>query len=132
MVDIEVTSVQVNFFCADIERSARFFEALGLRRAFVTPKTGVPSKIEVEAAGVRIGFDAVPVANDIAGLGVEPPVTRSAEVALWVADVDAAYARALEAGGQPLRPPMDSPDGRLRYGWVLDPEGHQVRFLQQR
>lgn len=126
-----ISGVQVNLFCVDVEQCARFFEALGMVRAFVAPPRGEPSKIEVEAAGVRIGFDAIPVANTIAELGVEASDGRSTEVALWVDDVDDLYDRALAAGGQRLRPPMDSPDGRLRYAWVLDPEGHQVRLLRR-
>lgn len=128
----EVTGVQVNLFCADVERCALFFEALGLRRAFRYPPTGTPAKVEVEGAGVRVGFDDVDVANDIADLGVVPPQARSAEVALWVTDVDALHARAVAAGGRSLRAPMDGPDGRLRYAWVLDPEGHQVKLLRHR
>ncbi|MEL7974503.1 VOC family protein [Isoptericola sp. F-RaC21] len=128
----EVTGVQVNLFCSDVERCASFFEALGLRRAFRYPPTGTPVKIEVEGAGVRVGFDAVDVANEIADLGVAPPGGRSAEVALWVTDVDGAHDRAVAAGGRSLRAPMDGPDGRLRYAWVLDPEGHQVKVLRKR
>ncbi|GAB6938942.1 VOC family protein [Isoptericola variabilis] len=128
----EITGVQVNLFCSDVERCALFFEALGLRRAFRFPPTGTPSKLEVEGAGVRVGFDAVDVANDVADLGVVPPRDRSAEVALWVSDVDALHARAVAAGGRSLRAPMDGPDGRLRYAWVLDPEGHQIKLLQRR
>lgn len=130
MAEADVVSVQINFFCVDVERCASFFEALGMRRAFVSPQTGEPSKIEVEAASMRIGFDSIPVANGIADLGVEAAAGRSAEVALWVNDVDRMYKSAVEAGGSGLRPPMDAPDGRLRYGWVLDPEGHQIRLLQ--
>jgi uncharacterized glyoxalase superfamily protein PhnB len=99
---------------------------------FVSPDAAAPEKIEVEAAGVRIGFDSVRAANRIADLGVAAGGARSAEVALWVADVDALYERALKAGGTSVRPPMDAPDGRLRYAWLLDPEGHQVRLLQKR
>ena len=132
MTELSVESVQVNLFCADVEACARFYEALGLRRAFVTPPTGTPTKIEVEAAGVRIGFDAVTAANEIAALDVVAPTERSAEVALWVDDVDGFYDRALGAGAGAIRPPMDSPDGRLRYAWVAGPEGHQLRFLRKR
>ncbi len=128
----DVAGAQVNFFCEDVERCARFFEALGMPRVFVSPKAEAPEKIEVDAAGLRIGFDSIRAANRIAGLGVAASETRSAEVALWVGDVDALYERALRAGGSSVRPPMDSPDGRLRYAWVLGPEGHQVRLLQKR
>lgn len=31
-----------------------------------------------------------------------------------------------------IRPPMDGPGGRPRYVWMLDPEGHKVRLLQER
>ncbi|MFD6175778.1 MULTISPECIES: VOC family protein [unclassified Isoptericola] len=128
----EITGVQVNLFCSDVERCALFFEALGMRRAFRYPPTGTPSKVEVEGAGVRVGFDALDVANEIADLGVVAPQSRSEEVAVWVTDVDALHSRAVAAGGRSLRAPMDGPDGRLRYAWVLDPEGHQVRLLQER
>jgi catechol 2,3-dioxygenase-like lactoylglutathione lyase family enzyme len=126
-----VAGAQVNLFCDDIERCAGFFEQLGMPRVFVSPDAAAPEKIEVDAAGVRIGFDSVEAANRIAGLGVASGAARSAEVALWVRDVDALYERALRAGGEPVRPPMDGPDGRLRYAWVLGPEGHQVRLLQK-
>lgn len=127
-----VAQAQVNFFCSDVERCAAFFEQLGMPRVFVSPASGAPEKIEVDAAGVRIGFDSVEAANRIAGLGVVAGGPRSAEVALWVHDVDVVHERALRAGGRSVRPPMDSPDGRLRYAWVLSPEDHQVKLLQKR
>lgn len=57
---------------------------------------------------------------------------RSAEMTLWIDDVDGRYEPALQAGGEALRPPMDGPDGRLRYARVLDPEGRQVKLLRKR
>ncbi|MFC0507811.1 VOC family protein [Micromonospora costi] len=128
----DVAGAQINLFCEDVERCASFFEELGMPRVFVSPDPAAPEKIEVDAAGVRIGFDSVQAANRIAGLGVAAGGARSAEVALWVRDVDALYERALRAGGSSVRAPMDAPDGRLRYAWVLDPEGHQIRLLQKR
>jgi catechol 2,3-dioxygenase-like lactoylglutathione lyase family enzyme len=127
----DLAGAQVNLFCADVERCAAFFEALGMPRVFVSPDAAAPDKIEVDAAGFRIGFDSVRAANRIADLGVEAGGARSAEVALWVRDVDALYERGLRAGGTSVRAPMDAPDGRLRYAWLLDPEGHQVRLLQK-
>lgn len=98
----------------------------------VSPDPAAPEKIDVDAAGVQIGFDSVQAANRIAALGVAAGGARSAEVALWVRDVDALYERALRAGGGSVRKPMDAPNSRLRYTWVLGPEGHQIRLLQKR
>ena len=127
----KVVWAQVNLFCRDVELCAQFFEALGLPRAFIFPKTGTPEKIEVDAGGVRIGFDSIEAANRIADLGVQSGGQRSAEVALWVDDVDTMYARALQAGATAHREPMIGSAGRLRYAWVLDPEEHLVKILQE-
>ncbi len=42
---------------------------------------------------------------------------------LYVDDVDAAYKRAVDAGGIPVMPPMDAFWGD-RYSWVTDPFGY--------
>jgi len=42
----------------------------------------------------------------------------------YVPDVDSAYARAIEAGGKPMRPPTDQPYGE-RGASVADPQGNQ-------
>jgi hypothetical protein len=130
VADHAVTGVQVNLFCLDVETCAHFFEALGMRRAFVWPSTGPSVHIEVEAAGVRVGFDSITVANELANLNVTDPRERSSEVALWVTDVEYFFALAVRSGAHVLCPPMDSSDGRLRFAWVSDPENHQVKLLQ--
>lgn len=128
---LEVRQLQVNLFCVDPERCAAFYEALGMPRRFAYPPEGPADKIEVETAGVRIGFDRIEAANRIADLDVVPASGRSTEITLWVPDVDAAHARAVAAGARSLREPMTGPGGRLRWAWVTDPEGHQVRFTQE-
>ncbi len=42
---------------------------------------------------------------------------------MYVDDMDAAYRRAVDAGGLPVMPPHDAFFGD-RYGWVRDPFGH--------
>lgn len=127
-----VRQVQVNLFCRDVERCVQLFTALGLPRVFTFPPEGPVQHTEVEAAGTRIGFTAADVANELAELGVSPGGARSAEVVLWTDDVDALHRSALDAGANALTDPADSPDGRLRTAWFLDPEGHQIKLVQHR
>lgn len=126
------TQVQINLFCADVDACLTFYTRLGLAEAFRAPTTGPIEHIEVEAAGIRIGLTSAQVANALVGLGVNPESSPSTELVLWCEDTDTFYDRAMAAGATSVVAPMDSPDGRLRYAWVHDPDGHQVKFVQKR
>ncbi|MGI5524759.1 VOC family protein [Micromonospora sp. CA-259024] len=126
------SQVQINLFCADVDACLTFFTRLGLAEAFRAPTTGPIEHVEVEAAGIRIGLTSAQVANALVGLGVDPGSSPSTELVLWCEDTDAFYDRAMAAGATSVVPPMDSPDGRLHYAWVRDPDGHQVKFVQKR
>ncbi|MFD3839184.1 VOC family protein [Streptomyces sp. NPDC058642] len=105
-------TVQVNLWCDDV--AVR-------RRA---------SPGRVEAAGVRIGFSSARVGRELFGIATTPG--ENTEVVLWCDDVDGVHQTALDAGGEPLKSPADSPDGRLRFSWLRDPEGHRVKLVQER
>ena len=60
-----------------------------------------------------------------AALGDERP--PNVEIALVAEDVDAAFARAVEAGCAALAPPIDKPHGQ-RVGYVRDPFGTLVEL----
>jgi catechol 2,3-dioxygenase-like lactoylglutathione lyase family enzyme len=124
--------LQVNLFCDDVDACLAFYRALGLPEAFRAPPSGPVEHVEVEAAGTRIGLTSARVANDLVGLGVGPGERPATEIVLWCDDVDAAYQRALAVGASQVVEPVDSPDGRLRFAWVRDPDGHQVKFVQKR
>lgn len=126
------TGVQINLFCTDVEACLAFYTRLGLAAAFRAPATGPVEHVEVEAAGVRIGLTSAQVANALADLDVDPAGSPSTELVLWCADTDVLYRQAMEAGAASVVIPKDSPDGRLRYAWVRDPDGHQVKFVQKR
>jgi catechol 2,3-dioxygenase-like lactoylglutathione lyase family enzyme len=127
-----IGNVQVNLFCDDLEACLAFYKGIGLPEVFRAPEGGPAEHIEVEAADTRIGLTSARVANDLVQLGVAASAPPAAEVVFWCEDADRLYAQALRAGGTVLVAPMDSPDGRLRYGWVKDPDGHQVKFVQKR
>ncbi|SFD02488.1 Uncharacterized conserved protein PhnB, glyoxalase superfamily [Nocardioides terrae] len=127
-----IGQLQVNLFCDDVDGCLAFYQQLGLQEAFRAPSSGPIEHVEVEAAGVRIGLTSARVANSLVGLGVGPSDRPSTEVVFWCDDVDAMFELALSAGAASVVPPMDSPDGRLQFGWVRDPDGHQVKFVQKR
>ena len=126
----EFAAVQVNLWCDDVERCAAFFRRLGMPERFRFPPDGEPHQVEVDAAGVRIGFSSARVGAELFGIATIPG--ENTEVVLWCDDVDGLHRTALDAGGEPVTSPTDSPDGRLRYAWLRDPEGHRVKLVQER
>jgi catechol 2,3-dioxygenase-like lactoylglutathione lyase family enzyme len=128
----EIRQFQVNLFCDDVDRCLEFYLGLGLKEMFRAPASGPVAQVEVEAAGIRIGLTSARVANELVDLGVEPADRPATELVLWCDDVDSLYDEALAAGATAVVPPTDSPDGRLHYAWVRDPEAHQLKFVQNR
>ncbi|WP_221583297.1 glyoxalase/bleomycin resistance/extradiol dioxygenase family protein [Microbacterium sp. G2-8] len=125
-----IGAVQINLWCADVERCAGFFRALGLEETFRYPLDGDPHQIEVDAAGVRIGFSSASVGEEL--FGIETRTGPDSEIVLWCDDAGLLFDTAVAAGAQVLQEPADSPDGRLLYAWVTDPEGHRVKFVHER
>lgn len=123
-------AVQVNLWCADVERCAAFFRGLGMPERFRFPADGEPHQVEVEAAGMRIGLSSARAGAEFFGIATTPG--ENSEVVLWCDDVDGLYRTALDVGGSTLVGPTDSPDGRLRFAWVRGPEGHRVKFVGER
>jgi PhnB protein len=68
-------------------------------------------------AEVRLGDTAVKI-----GRSVPDDAPAASVLYVWVDDVDAAFARALEAGATPLRKPTDQDSG-LREAGFRDPQG---------
>ncbi|MFC4276360.1 VOC family protein [Achromobacter aloeverae] len=78
-------------------------------------------------AMVRIGDSNIMLADEMPTCGSFSPVTLKGTpitLHLYVADVDAGYARAIEAGGKAIMPPADMFWGD-RYGVLEDPYGHR-------
>ena len=77
-------------------------------------------------AEIVIGESILYLSDEWAEMRVLSPKTVNANPVSFVialADVDAAFARAVEAGCMIERPLKDEPYGRA--GWVLDPFGHR-------
>ncbi|MBU6329157.1 MAG: VOC family protein [Acidobacteria bacterium] len=137
----------VNVNCSDLERSARFYEALGLRRVLRT----VPSATQSgEAFGLdEVAWDAWMMQSDDAmdGLSLDllqwitPPPTGAPSrldgepgfnrLMITTPDLDAAIERALAAGGTLVGGPVEVEAGPERpvLAMVLDPDGVPVQLL---
>lgn len=121
---------QVNAYVRDVEACVRFYTGhLGFVETFRTPETGPPAHVEVRLGGLILGFADIGATRDMHGLDVDAG-PRRAEVAVWTDDVDAAFARLVAAGAQPLSPPHDF-IGRLRAAWVADPDGGPVQVVAE-
>ncbi|WP_321916068.1 MULTISPECIES: VOC family protein [unclassified Paraburkholderia] len=111
----------VTLTVSDIARSVPFYEALGF----------------VQKAGAVIpGFASFELGGGAAGVcylnlleGPHGAVNGWGRVILYVADVDAFYARALAAGAKPEFAPRDAPWGE-RYFHLVDPDGHELSFAR--
>ena len=117
---------------SDLGRSVAWYaEALGLT---LEPTAGVAGAVAfmVAPTGERLELLAVdpePSAWDdpIAALRAGVPHT-----AWTVDDLDAAHARAVDAGGRSVWRPRDTPEPGLRIAFVADPDGNLVELLAAR
>ena len=83
-------------------------------------------------AEVRIGDSAIMLADEFPEMGIVSPQTLGGTymaLHLLVADVDAVWQRALDAGAEVFRPLQDSFWGE-RSGQVIDPFGHRWGLAQ--
>jgi len=123
---------QVNIYAADVARAVAFYETLGFVESFRTPRTGPPIHVELGLDGFTIGIAAVSSAVADHGLDLDlSQPGRGMEIVLWTDDVDAAYARLVDAGARPLSEPHDWLE-TLRVAWVTDLDANPIELVQRR
>jgi predicted enzyme related to lactoylglutathione lyase len=121
-------SPAINVYSHDVMRLVAFYEGLGFRETFRTPKLGTPVHVELVLDGFTIGIASVDAA--IADHGLKPELGgRPVEIVLWTDDTDDAYRRLTAAGAPSLSPPHDFLS-RLRVAWVADPDGNPIQLVQ--
>ncbi|MHB1137930.1 MAG: VOC family protein [Microthrixaceae bacterium] len=108
----------VTLAVTDMARSVVFYDALGFERLY---------------GGGAEPFTSYRVGDGFVNLQLDPswspgPVVWGRTV-FWVDDVDAMYARAIEAGLTPAMPPSDAAWGE-RYFHLRDPDGHELSFAR--
>lgn len=117
-------------YAADVERSAQFWERLGLRRHVQLPPEGEPGYVGLhgEAPGAELAVTNGQWATDRYGLRMgDGP---RCEMYIYVADLDGMLRRLGAAGVPILREPEDMPWGE-RIATVADPDGNPVALCQQ-
>ena len=101
----------------------RFYE-----QAFgATEVLRMPAGDRIVHAEIKIGDSHVMLADEFPDMGHLGPTSRggpTSSLMIYLEDVDAAFARAIEAGAKQERPPEDQFWGD-RMGTLLDPFGHR-------
>lgn len=115
----------------DLRASARFYEAIGFKRKFRATGDEIAF---LDGGGVVLAlWDWDKLAEDsVLPVGPMPQTFRGATFA-WncatPAEVDAVFAKAVEAGGHVLRRPEKTDYGGYR-GYFSDPDGHVWEIVQ--
>ncbi|SDS21805.1 VOC family protein [Microlunatus soli] len=119
---------QIVLFTRDIDRSTAFYRAIGFDEVFRTPTEGTPIHVDLALDGYRLGLASEASTRDDHGLDPVANGQRAA-VILWTDDVPAGYARLIELGAAPVKPPSPWLE-RLLIAWVEDPDGHLIQVVQ--
>jgi catechol 2,3-dioxygenase-like lactoylglutathione lyase family enzyme len=120
----------INVYSRDVLRLVAFYEGLGFRETFRTPKERTPDHVEIVLDGFTIGIASVEAA--IADHGLSPDLGgRPVEILLWTDDTDRDYARLIGQGAPSLSAPHDWLSD-LRLAWVADPDGNPIQLAQHR
>jgi catechol 2,3-dioxygenase-like lactoylglutathione lyase family enzyme len=121
----------INLYTRDAPRLAAFYERLGFRETFRTPKEGAPLHVEIELDGFKVGIASVEAA--IKEHGLKPDLDgRPVEIVLWTDDIDRDHARLTADDAPSLSSPHDFLASRLRAAWVADPDGNPIQLVQRR
>lgn len=117
----------IGIVVVDVPRAIAFYRLLGL--PFPDPEAG-QDFVEVKANGYRFSLNAQALVKTLTPDWVEPRGQRH-EVAFLCgspAEVDATYARIMEAGHHGHKAPWDAFWGQ-RYAVVTDPDGGHVSLF---
>ena len=113
----------------DIDRSVRFYEALGFEEVRRVP-------IRDEAINVFMGTPGAPEPRlELTyNIGRTEPYeigTGYGHIAITADDLDATLARLAEQGIRPERPPYRVTEGGSRLCFVRDPDGYRVEIIER-
>ncbi|GGC74485.1 VOC family protein [Chelatococcus reniformis] len=118
----------VKFVVGDLEAMASFYQRIFGFEVAQTIELADATELVLRRPGDDNGFSLI-----LYGPHDRRPVAvgdAHGPLGLYVRDVDAAYAYAVDAGAKAHRPPFDT--GPMRAAFVLDPEGRELELLSIR
>src|SRR5689334_6365950 len=144
MAEIAARLDHAGIAVADLEAAAAWFcDVFGLVPELSLKVDAIDLSIEMlihPSFGYRIELLHRPGTGAAAGAypGVKPANPAEAalragygHVAFGVADLDAAWDRAMARGARPVMPPCPAPEPGVRMAFVADPEGNLVELLDR-
>ena len=123
---------------SDLEVAHHFYaQVLGfdqVEHAFELPAHEIRGRVLRNASGVRVELferrGSVPMARR--GHPTEGALQQGwFQFALATRELDACYARVVEAGASPVLAPRTAPDGATRIAFVGDPDGNLIELVQR-
>jgi predicted enzyme related to lactoylglutathione lyase len=124
-------SPMINLYSRDLPRAVAFYSQLGFVETFRAPASGTPTHVQLKLDGFSLGIATIEAARDHHGLRPEG-AGRWIEIVVWTDNTDAAL-NALVANGAPLLSPAhDFLGGKLRAGWIADPDGNPIQLVQRK
>lgn len=129
MADIELRLGWVIVYVDDPAVASHFYaRTFGLSAEFAVPDG---SYAQLDTGETKLAFASYALGEKNFQGGVRQAAVdgqpANVEITLVAVDVDAAHARALEAGCTPLAPPQDKPHGQ-RVAYVRDPFGTLIEL----
>ena len=120
---------QVNIYVESLDISRRFYESIGFRVNFTAEIGGKPMHHEMVLDGFILGIATRESAIEDHGLC--PGKNDGCEIVLWTDDTDKGIQLLLDGGAVMLSEPHDFLDGKLRVGWVRDPDGNPIQVVSR-
>ncbi|MDG6954154.1 MAG: glyoxalase/bleomycin resistance/dioxygenase family protein [Nitrososphaerota archaeon] len=119
----------IHILSCDVIRLVGFYERLGFRETYRTPKEGALVRVEVTLDQFTIGISSGEVA--ISDHGLNPDLDgHPIGILLWTDDTDREYARLISEGATSLSPPhtFRANQNELRSAWVADLDGNPINL----
>ncbi|RDI41098.1 VOC family protein [Falsibacillus pallidus] len=123
-------SLQINLYVENLVKSKEFYEKLGFTQTFVAEIEGKPVHYELQLDGFKLGIATKDSTKEIHGLN--PGENMGCEIVVWTEDTDSAIQYLIEWGTVMLSEPHDFLEGKLRAGWVQDPDGNPIQIVCKR
>lgn len=120
---------QINLYVESLETSSKFYEKLGFKLTFTADIAGKAVHHELTLDGFKLGIATKESARDVHGL--HPDRNMGCEIVMWTDDTDEAVHFLLDNGASVLSAPHDFLGGKLRAGWVTDPDGNPIQIVSQ-